>query len=217
MAPAVEVVIENHVDQRIPVVIEGDGILPSLLERPPVRARASGGHVRAVFVLEPDPETLLGSLVARGADDWQEDLGWYASRSVAHGERLKREAALDALPPGYRRERPCTIALDNYGVHHSAPVKDALPKLAAIGVAFYYLPAYGPELNRIEPEWHALKYHGLQDRSFTIGQALKAAVDAALDERAAEIAHTRPSVLIEVRPPEHHRRRRPTVPDRIAR
>ena len=28
VASAIEVVIENHVDQRIPVVIEGDGILP---------------------------------------------------------------------------------------------------------------------------------------------------------------------------------------------
>jgi hypothetical protein len=96
-------------------------------------------------------------------------------------------AALDALPPGYRCERPCTIALDNYGVHHSKPVKDALPALAAIGVAFYYLPAYSPELNRIEPEWHALKFGRLADRSYTTGPALKTAVDAALAERSAEI------------------------------
>ena len=96
-------------------------------------------------------------------------------------------AALDALPPGYRRERPYTVALDNYGVHHSKPVKDALPTLEALGVSFYYLPAYSPELNRIEPEWHALKHHRLQDRSFTTGPALKAAIDAALDARAAQL------------------------------
>jgi hypothetical protein len=97
-------------------------------------------------------------------------------------------AALDALPPDHRRARPCTIALDNYGVHHSKPIKAALPKLAAIGVAFYYLPPYSPKLNRIEPEWHALKYARLQARSFTTGPALKAAVEAALDARAAELA-----------------------------
>lgn len=96
-------------------------------------------------------------------------------------------AALDALPSGYRRERPCTIVLDNYGVHHSKPVKAALPTLEAIGVAFYYLPPYSPELNRIEPEWHALKYDRLQDRSFTTAPALKTAVDTALAERAAEL------------------------------
>jgi 2-phosphoglycerate kinase len=92
VAPAIEVVIENHVDQRIPVVIEGDGILPSLLERPSVRARAAGGRVRAVFVHEPDPDALLANLVLRGADGWRDDLRWYARRSAAHGEWLRREA-----------------------------------------------------------------------------------------------------------------------------
>jgi hypothetical protein len=103
-------------------------------------------------------------------------------------------AALDALPAGYRRERPGTVALDNYGVHHSKPVKAALPKLAAIGIAFYYLPPYSPKLNRIEPEWHALKYDRLQDRSFATGPALKDAVEAALDERAAELAATHSTI-----------------------
>ena len=54
LSPALEVVIEHHVDQRLPVVLEGDGILPDLLARPPVRTRAAGGRVRAVFVVEPD-------------------------------------------------------------------------------------------------------------------------------------------------------------------
>jgi hypothetical protein len=41
LTPAVEVVIEHHVDQRAPIVIEGDGILPSIFERPSVRERAA--------------------------------------------------------------------------------------------------------------------------------------------------------------------------------
>jgi 2-phosphoglycerate kinase len=98
VSPALEVVVENHVDQRIPVVIEGDGILPSLLERASVRERATGGRVRSVFVHEPDPEVLLASLVARGADGWREDLAWYARRSAAHGEWLRREAERRGLP-----------------------------------------------------------------------------------------------------------------------
>ena len=101
-------------------------------------------------------------------------------------------AALDHGPTASpsRRGRPCTIVLDNYGVHHSKPVKAALPKLAALGVSFSYLPPYSPKLNRIEPEWHALKYDHLQDRSFTTGPALKAAVEAALDERVAALHHS---------------------------
>jgi 2-phosphoglycerate kinase len=62
LSPALEVVIENHVDQRLPVVLEGDGILPDLLARPPVATRAAGGRVRAVFVVEPD-ETVLAAVI----------------------------------------------------------------------------------------------------------------------------------------------------------
>jgi hypothetical protein len=94
-----------------------------------------------------------------------------------------------ATPPSDRRPRPCTIVLDNYGVHHSRAVQAARPALAALGVAFYYLPPYSPELNRIEPEWRALKYDRLAARSFTAGPALKAAVNQALGQRAAELAH----------------------------
>jgi 2-phosphoglycerate kinase len=97
-APGGLVAVGEAVSPAIEVVIEGDGILPSLLERPPVRARAAGGRVWAVFVHEPDPNALLANLVARGADDWREDLGWYARRSVAHGEWLKREAERRGLP-----------------------------------------------------------------------------------------------------------------------
>src|SRR5438067_1512167 len=43
MSPAIEIVVGNHVAQRNPAVIEGDGILPSLLARPEVRRRATAG------------------------------------------------------------------------------------------------------------------------------------------------------------------------------
>jgi transposase len=104
-------------------------------------------------------------------------------------------AALATLPDGYRRERPGTVVLDNYGVHHSRPVKAALPRLEALGLSFYYLPAYSPKLNRIEPEWHALKYDRLPERSFATGPALKAAVDAALEARAAELRNSTSHLL----------------------
>ncbi len=98
VAPAIEVVIENHVDQRYPVVIEGDGILPSIFERKSVRTRATNGRVRAVYLHELDPNALLANLVARGADNWREDLRAYAVRSAAYGEWLKREAEQRGLP-----------------------------------------------------------------------------------------------------------------------
>ncbi len=41
LTAAIEVVVENHVDQRNPVVIEGDAILPSLFDRQSARLRST--------------------------------------------------------------------------------------------------------------------------------------------------------------------------------
>jgi DDE superfamily endonuclease len=98
-------------------------------------------------------------------------------------------AAPDALPPAYVRRRPCTIVLDNYSVHRSTAVKRVTPALARAGVEFYFLPAYSPELSKIEPLWRTIKYDDLATRSFATGEALHAAVDAALATRAAEFGH----------------------------
>jgi hypothetical protein len=46
LSPALEVIIENHVDTVAPIVIEGDAILPSLWSRPSVRDRVRKGHVQ---------------------------------------------------------------------------------------------------------------------------------------------------------------------------
>jgi hypothetical protein len=99
-------------------------------------------------------------------------------------------AALAERPGPAPRAHPCTVVLDNYRLHHSQPVQAARPHLAALGVTFYYLPPYSPELNQIEPEWRALKYDRLPTRAFAAGHALKAAVDSALAERAAELQHS---------------------------
>ena len=84
------------------------------------------------------------------------------------------------LPEGYRRERPCVIALDNYSVHHSQIVKDRMPALEEAGVRFFFLPPYSPEMNAIEPHWRQIKYHELPDRSHKTAESLQTAVDDAL-------------------------------------
>ena len=94
-----EVVIENHVDQRNPIVIEGDGILPSLLARAPVAERAR--MVRAVFLIEPDESQVLANVLARGR--YAEDMTQQELRNDAHskwlyGQWLAEEAARHELP-----------------------------------------------------------------------------------------------------------------------
>ena len=99
LSPALEVIIENHVDQSLPVVIEGNGIVPSLLSRPPVVERSE--YVRAVFLIEPDETEVLGNMLARSraiADRIEEQLRNEARAKWQHGQWLSREAASHGLP-----------------------------------------------------------------------------------------------------------------------
>jgi len=74
MSAPLEAIVENHVDQQIPIVIEGDGILPSLLARPALVERAAS--IRAAFIVEPEESALREALAARGGS-------WVAGRTQA--------------------------------------------------------------------------------------------------------------------------------------
>ena len=99
MSAPLEVVIENHVDQSVPIVIEGDGILPSLLARPPVVERAAA--IRTVFLIEPDEPAVLANILARGRAvevRTKKEFEDEARARWLHGQWLAREAARYNLP-----------------------------------------------------------------------------------------------------------------------
>jgi transposase len=83
-----------------------------------------------------------------------------------------------------RADRPCVVVLDNYSVHHSRVVMDAVSELAAAGITFCFLPPYSPKLNPIEAVWRQVKYQDLPERSYSSDTTLQKAVDAALTARA---------------------------------
>jgi transposase len=56
-------------------------------------------------------------------------------------------------------------------------VKAARRDLATRGIYLYYLPAYSPELNRIEPVFKQVKHHHMPTRSFTTKADLRRAVE----------------------------------------
>jgi hypothetical protein len=87
-------------------------------------------------------------------------------------------------PGVWRRVRPLYVVLDNYSVHHSAAVKQAEPEMKAAGIHLVYLPAYSPELSRIEPLWQTTKHYEMPERSFRHLGDLKQTVDATLARRA---------------------------------
>lgn len=92
-----------------------------------------------------------------------------------------------AAPTGWRRERPVWFVLDNYSVYRSERVQVELPCLAAAGIHLCFLPAYTPELSRVETVWQDVKYQGLPRRSHDHLGELKRAVDTALARKALQL------------------------------
>jgi 2-phosphoglycerate kinase len=65
VSQAIEVAIANHVATNAPVVLEGDGILPSMAAQH-IFADLDVGHwVRSVFLYEPEEEALFKSMSER--------------------------------------------------------------------------------------------------------------------------------------------------------
>lgn len=90
-------------------------------------------------------------------------------------------------PADWKRARPLMIVLDNYSVHKSQTIQEAVGALEAADIFLVYLPSYAPELSSIEPIWNDVKYHYLPTRSYTEVGALKEATDAALARKAADL------------------------------
>jgi 2-phosphoglycerate kinase len=101
LSPALEVIIENHVDTGAPVVIEGDAILPSRWSRPSVRDRVSKGHVQAVFLVESEEEVVFANIVVRGrglGTRPERELRTEARAKWLYGQWLAEEAHRYGLP-----------------------------------------------------------------------------------------------------------------------
>jgi len=80
-------------------LIEGDGILPSLLSRPHVVERAA--FIRAVFIVEPDEAAALENILERGraaAGRTQEELENEARARWLFGQWIVLEAARYDMP-----------------------------------------------------------------------------------------------------------------------
>lgn len=96
---------------------------------------------------------------------------------------------------GWVRERELVVVLDNYSVHKSKVVEEAVGELKVAGVSLWHLPSYSPELSRIEPDWNDIKQHHLPVRSFEQVGELKRAVDGALARKAHQLQQAKSTVL----------------------
>ncbi|HZG67552.1 MAG TPA: hypothetical protein VEZ12_12465 [Herpetosiphonaceae bacterium] len=101
MSPAIEIVVANHVGTAAPVVIEGDGILPSVVACPLVHEHVSAGSVAAVFLIESDERVLLDNMLLRSrgiADRRGSELRVEARAKWLFGQWLAGEAHRHGLP-----------------------------------------------------------------------------------------------------------------------
>jgi 2-phosphoglycerate kinase len=65
MTPALEAVIADHLDTKVPIVLEGDFIAPMLAAQSSFDGESNDGRVRAVFLYEPDEAQILANFSRR--------------------------------------------------------------------------------------------------------------------------------------------------------
>ncbi len=83
-------------------------------------------------------------------------------------------AYLGALPGA---AVPRVVVLDNASLHISKAVKARRSELARSGNYLYYLPAYSPQLNEIEPVSKQVKHHEIPVRTYKSRPELRTAVE----------------------------------------
>lgn len=97
--------------------------------------------------------------------------------AAAFERTLKSDDLLEYLGALPSAAVPRVVVLDNAGLHISKAVKARRPELARSGTYLYYLPAYSPELNEIEPVFKQVKHHEIPVRSHKSKAELREAVE----------------------------------------
>ena len=91
MTRALRLVIANHLHNGVPIILEGDFILPSLTAQESYGGIPAAEHVQAHFLLEDDEEQIGRNFVARDGEAQQKRarVSWrYSEWLRAKGKRL---------------------------------------------------------------------------------------------------------------------------------
>src|SRR5262249_30737679 len=87
------------------------------------------------------------------------------------------------------------VVLDNASIHISKAFKAHRKGLSCQGIYLYYLPAYSPELNDIEPVFKQVKHHEIPQRSHTSKQELRRSVEQGFHSYADKLRPKRDKQL----------------------
>ena len=126
--------------------------------QPPNRsAWTKSGETHAITAKRTQRLNVIGALLSSGrllmVNLWQSVNGlWFFGFLMALIERVKKTMV---------------VILDNASIHTAKKMKPYWDLLKEKGMRFYFLPAYSPELNRIEILWKKMKYEWLPFKSFT--------------------------------------------------
>jgi 2-phosphoglycerate kinase len=96
MAPAIELVIANHLESQAPIVLEGDFILPELAVQETFRDMPNEGGVRALFIDESDEAQIVQNYLQREPEQGPQT--YRARVSVFYNQWLKQEAERLGVP-----------------------------------------------------------------------------------------------------------------------
>lgn len=90
-------------------------------------------------------------------------------KSLAFETKIDTETVIYAFNEFFKYKRvneKTVIILDNAPVHRSEEFQEALDQWREKNIFFYFLPAYSPELNKIEILWRFIKYSWLPIKSY---------------------------------------------------
>lgn len=102
MSHRLEVVVAHHVATGLPLVLEGDGIVPSLAAQHNFAGSdVEEGQVRSVFIYEPDEKVIEANMEVRGRGfqhNTKAERQTQVRMSYLYGEWLREEASRLSLP-----------------------------------------------------------------------------------------------------------------------
>jgi 2-phosphoglycerate kinase len=102
LAPAFEAVIANHLESDVPLVLEGDWLLPSLAAQKEYHGFPNEGRVRGIFLHEEEEEQFVLNFLQRepseGRQEGRARVSWLHSQWLAEGAKRVGAIVIPARP-----------------------------------------------------------------------------------------------------------------------
>jgi 2-phosphoglycerate kinase len=113
--PAAEAVVLNHLDTEVPVVFEGDYLLPRLVSQAAFGDIPNAGRVAGIFLYDPDVEQIAANLHSREPKGG--DMTVRARVSWLRGEEMRRECDRLGVPALSARPWPTLLERVSAALH----------------------------------------------------------------------------------------------------